>query len=86
MKNKIRKKMKSLIPMTNGRFNTSKCRGMLQKMGVMYTHSLQIPRPSPNFLLIPKNQNQKSKSSNTVLDCGNVKPGSAGNRWSSAVG
>jgi hypothetical protein len=25
--------------MRNGRFNTSKCRGKLQKMGVLYTHS-----------------------------------------------
>jgi hypothetical protein len=34
-KNKICKKVKSPISMRNGRFNTSKCRGKLQKMGVL---------------------------------------------------
>jgi hypothetical protein len=67
--------------MTNGRFNTSKCRGMLQKMGVLYTHSPQMPRPSPNFLKIPKKKSKKSKSSNTMSDYGNVKLRPAGDRW-----
>jgi hypothetical protein len=31
--------------MRNKRFNTSKCRGKLQKMGVLYTHPLEKPRP-----------------------------------------
>jgi hypothetical protein len=35
--------------MSNGRFNTSKCRGKLQKMGVLCTHSSKMPGPSPNF-------------------------------------
>jgi hypothetical protein len=80
-KNKIRKKVKSLMSMTNGRFNTSKCRGMLQKMGVLYTHSPQMPRPSPNLLKIPKKKSKKSKSSNTMSDYGNVKLRPAGDRW-----
>jgi hypothetical protein len=29
--------------MRNGRFNTSKCRGKLQNMGVLYTHSPKRP-------------------------------------------
>jgi hypothetical protein len=45
-KNKIWKKVKSPISMRNGRFNTSKCRGKLQKMGVMYTHSPKMPGSS----------------------------------------
>jgi hypothetical protein len=31
--------------MRDGRFNTSKCRGKLQKMGVLCTHPLKQPRP-----------------------------------------
>jgi hypothetical protein len=42
--------------MTNGRFNASKCRGMLQKMGVLYTHSPKSPSP---FSKLPKNKIQK---------------------------
>jgi hypothetical protein len=48
------KNMKSPSSMRNGRFNTSKCRGKLQKMGVLYTHSPKLPSPSSNFLIIPK--------------------------------
>jgi hypothetical protein len=40
--------------MRNGRFNTSKCRGKLQRMGVLYTHSPKSPGPSPFF---PKKKN-----------------------------
>jgi hypothetical protein len=38
-KNKISKKVKSPNSMRNGRFDTSKCRGKLEKMGVLCTHS-----------------------------------------------
>jgi hypothetical protein len=34
--------------MRNGTFNTSKCRGKLQKMGVLYTHSPKSPRKKLN--------------------------------------
>jgi hypothetical protein len=37
-KNKISKKVKSPNSMRNGRFDTSKCRGKLEKMGVLCTH------------------------------------------------
>jgi hypothetical protein len=37
-KNKIWKKMKSPSSMKNGRFDTPKCRGKVQKMGVLYPH------------------------------------------------
>jgi hypothetical protein len=43
--------------MRNGIFNTSKYRGKLQKMGVLYTHSPKSPGPFPNFQKI----NQKIK-------------------------
>jgi hypothetical protein len=38
-KNKIWKKVKSPTFMRNRSWNTSRCRGKLQKMGVLYTHS-----------------------------------------------
>jgi hypothetical protein len=41
--------MKSPISMRNGTFNTSKCRGKLQKMEVLYTHSPQSPGPFPRL-------------------------------------
>jgi hypothetical protein len=48
-KNKLWKKVKSPLPMNFGRISTSKCRGKLQKMGVLYTHSLKSPGPSPKL-------------------------------------
>jgi hypothetical protein len=35
--------------MKNGTFNTSKYRGKLQKMGVLYTHSPKSPSPFPKL-------------------------------------
>jgi hypothetical protein len=40
--------MKSPSSMRNGRFHPPKCRGKVQKMGVLYTHSPKMPGPSPN--------------------------------------
>jgi hypothetical protein len=40
--------------MKNGRFHPSKCRGKVQKMEVLYTHSIKMPHPSPNFFIISK--------------------------------
>jgi hypothetical protein len=48
-KNKIWKKVKSPVSMRNGTFNTSKCRGKLQKMGMFYTHSPKSPGPFPKL-------------------------------------
>jgi hypothetical protein len=42
--------------MRNGRFHIPKCRGNLQKMGVLSTHSSKMLGPSPNFLITPKNK------------------------------
>jgi hypothetical protein len=42
---KFRKKIKSPKSMKDGRFNTSKCRGKLQKMGVLCTHPPKQPKP-----------------------------------------
>jgi hypothetical protein len=44
-KNKIPKKVKSPNSMRNGRFHTSKCRGKLEKMGALCTHSPKTSRP-----------------------------------------
>jgi hypothetical protein len=44
-KNKISKKVNSPNSMRNGRFSTSKCRGKLEKMGVLCTHSTKSPGP-----------------------------------------
>jgi hypothetical protein len=81
-KNKFFKKVKSPISMRNGRLNTSKCRGKLQKTGVLYAHSPQMPRPSPNFLKIPKKKSKKLKSSNIVSKCRTVRAQPTGNCWS----
>jgi hypothetical protein len=48
-KNKISKKVKSVNSMRNGRFDTSKCRGKLEKMGVLCTHSPKSPSPFPKL-------------------------------------
>jgi hypothetical protein len=48
-KKKLWKKEKSPFSMNFGRISTSKCRGKLQKMGVLYTHSLKSPGPSPKL-------------------------------------
>ena len=44
-KNKIPKKIKSQKFMKNGRFHTSKCRGKLEKMGALCTHSPKTSMP-----------------------------------------
>jgi hypothetical protein len=54
MKSKFRnllfkKKVKSPLSMNFGRISTSKCRGKLQKMGVLYTHSPKSPGPFPKL-------------------------------------
>jgi hypothetical protein len=46
--------MKSPSSMGNGRFHPPKCMGKVQKMGVLYTHSPKMPKPSPNFFIISK--------------------------------
>jgi hypothetical protein len=44
--------------MKNGTFNTSKYRGKLQKMGVLYTYSPKSPGP---FSILPKKKVKKIK-------------------------
>jgi hypothetical protein len=39
--------VKSPVSMKNGTINTSKCRGKLQKMEELYTHSPKSPGPFP---------------------------------------
>jgi hypothetical protein len=60
-KRKIWKKMKSPSSMRNGRIHPPKCRGKVQKMGVLYIHSPKMPSPSPNFLTTPKKILKKTK-------------------------
>jgi hypothetical protein len=55
-KNKIPKKIKSPNFMKNGNFHTSKCRGKLEKMGALCTHSPKSPGPFPK---LPKKKNSK---------------------------
>jgi hypothetical protein len=45
------KKVKSPLSMNFGRISTSKYRGKLQKMGVLYTHS---PKSPGSFPKLPK--------------------------------
>jgi hypothetical protein len=58
-KNKISKKVKSPNSMRNGRFNTSKCRGKLEKMGVLCTHSPKSPGPIFKLPIKDLNKNKK---------------------------
>jgi hypothetical protein len=48
-KNKISKKVKSPNSMRIGRFDTSKWRRKLEKMGVLCTHSPKSPGPFPKL-------------------------------------
>jgi hypothetical protein len=48
--------MRSPSFMRNGRFHPPKCRGRVQKMGAMYTHSPKMPSPFPKFLITPKKE------------------------------
>jgi SET domain-containing protein len=51
--------MKSPSSIRNGRFHPSKCRGKVQKMGVMCTH---FPKMSgPNFLIILQKKKKTKK-------------------------
>jgi hypothetical protein len=49
LRNKNFEKVKSPNSMRNGRFDTSKCRGKLEKMGVLCTHSPEMPRSTSKF-------------------------------------
>jgi hypothetical protein len=53
-------KVKSPLSMNFGRISTSKCRGKLQKMEVLYTHSPKSPGPSSK---LPKIHFSKIKKS-----------------------
>jgi hypothetical protein len=48
--------MKSPSSTKNGKFYSPKCRGKVQKMGVLYIHSSKMPGPSPNFLITFKKE------------------------------
>jgi hypothetical protein len=44
-----------------GRFLPPKYRGKVQNIELSYTHSPKMPKPTPNFLIIPKNKLKKNK-------------------------
>jgi hypothetical protein len=76
--------VKSPLSMNFGRISTSKCRGKLQKMGVLYTHSPKSPDPSPK---LPKILFFQIKKFQKNLKCPTgigVDPRLAGDRWSPA--
>jgi hypothetical protein len=72
----LKEKMKSPSSMRNGRFHPSKCKGKVQKMGVVYTHSPKMSSPSPNILRKlkknSKNSNflEKGGPTRSLSDCG----------------
>jgi hypothetical protein len=78
-KNKISKEVKSPNSMRNGRFDTSKWRGKLEKMGVLCTHSPKSPGPIPKLLIknwpkcsrkLQKNKKiQKKRTKQTLSRC-----------------
>jgi hypothetical protein len=81
---KISKKVITPNSMRNGRFDTFKCRGKLEKMGVLCTHSSKSPSP---FLQLPikdlkKIKNSKKKGPGQPYL--GVDPWPAGDRWSPA--
>jgi hypothetical protein len=74
--------------MRNGRFHSSKCRGKVQKMGVLYTHSPKMLGPSPNFLITPKiKSNQikkiakKERRQGAACSLSNYMAGPVGDHW-----
>jgi hypothetical protein len=72
-KNKIRKQMKSPSSMRIGRFHPPKCRGKLQKMGVMYIYSRKMPGPSSQHKRKSEENAKIAKKGGPVhnlLDCG----------------
>jgi hypothetical protein len=55
-KEKFPKKVNSPNSMRNGRFDTSKCKGKLEKMGVLCTHSPKMLGSSSKLPKKKKNQ------------------------------
>jgi hypothetical protein len=70
--------------MNFGRISTSKCRGKLQKMGVLYTHSPKSPGLFPKLPKIHFFKIKKFQKNWDSLTGASVDPWLAGDRWSSA--
>jgi hypothetical protein len=75
-KKKIWKKNKSPSSMRNENFHLPKHRGMLQKMGVLYTHSPK--RPGPFSKLSKKNSKEKKKGTGFDRGTTSGRPPAAG--------
>jgi hypothetical protein len=71
--------VKSPLSTNFGRISTSKCRGKLQIMGVLYTHSLKSPSPFPK---LPKILLFLIKKIWNSLTGAGVDPRPAGDHWS----
>jgi hypothetical protein len=66
---KFEKKLNFWSSVRNGRFCPLKCRGKLQKMGVLYPHSPKMPSPSPdNQFFYKKNQKNGKMGANLQFD------------------
>ena len=81
---KLWKKVKSPLFMNFWRISTSKCRGKLQKMGVLYTHFPKKPWPIsqlPKILFFKIKKFQKNVNCPTGAD---INPRLMGNHWSPA--
>jgi hypothetical protein len=76
--------MKSPISMRKGTFNTSKCRGKLQKMGVLYNHSPKSLGPLPKLPKKISKKISKISKDGTKPDRSSVHPWPADDRWSPA--
>jgi hypothetical protein len=82
-KNKIPKKVKSPNSIWNGRFDTSKCRGKLEKMGVLCTHSPKCPGPFPklpikNWSKCRRKHQKKKKKKRTKPTLSKCRPAAGG--------
>jgi hypothetical protein len=54
------------------RFDTSKCRGKLEKMGVLCTHSSKSPGPFPKLLIIKIEKNKEFSIKRVGQPCPSV--------------
>jgi hypothetical protein len=78
------KKVQSPLSMNFGRISTSKCRGKLQKMGVLYTHSPKSLGPFPKLPKIHFFKFKKIQRNWDSLTSAGVDPRPVGDRWSPA--
>jgi hypothetical protein len=74
------KEIKSQSSMRNGRFHPPKCRGKLQKMGVLYTRSPKMLVPSPNNQINKFKKSKKTGKMGPACSMTNYRPRLAGDQ------